>query len=181
MRVWDEDAELPAPNRAKGEIQVRGWNVMTGYFNNSTATRNACTPDGWLRTGDLGTLDESGRLIYVGRLKEMFRVGGENVSPAEIEEELLLHPAVRQAVVVGVPDPRLIEVPFAFVSLSQGQSLKESALVAWLKERVAGFKVPKYIRFIDDFAELGMTASSKIQRGGLGRQAQKYIDDMAAV
>ncbi|WP_432790880.1 AMP-binding protein [Brevibacterium sp. K11IcPPYGO002] len=181
VRIWDDAADEPVPTGARGEIQVRGWNVMTGYLNNPTATRNACTSDGWLRTGDLGTLDEEGRLIYVGRLKEMIRVGGENVSPVEIEEELLLHPAVRQAVVVGVPDPRLIEVPFAFISLSHGKSMGEAELVAWLRERVAGFKVPKYVRFLDDFEELGMTASSKIQRGGLARQAQTYLDKMAAV
>lgn len=181
VRIWDDAADHQAPTGAKGEIQVRGWNVMVGYHNNSAATCSACTDDGWLRTGDLGTMDEEGRLTYVGRLKEMFRVGGENVSPVEIEEELLLHPAVRQAVVVGVPDPRLIEVPFAFVCLSQGQSLAEAELVSWLRDRVAGFKVPKYFRFLDDFEELGMTASSKIQRGGLGRKAQKLIEETAVV
>lgn len=181
VRIWDDAATEQAPTGCKGEIQVRGWNVMSGYLNNPQATRNACTSDGWLRTGDLGILDEDGRLTFVGRLKEMFRVGGENVSPVEIEEELLHHPAVRQAVVVGVPDPRLIEVPFAFISLSQGHSLEEAALVAWLRERVAGFKVPKYVHFMEDFEELGMTASSKVQRGSLGRQAQKYLDEMAAI
>ncbi|WP_009884326.1 class I adenylate-forming enzyme family protein [Brevibacterium aurantiacum] len=181
VRIWDHEAHVPAMLGTKGEIQVRGWNVMTGYLNNPQATKNACTEDGWLRTGDLGTMDEGGRLVFVGRLKEMFRVGGENVSPVEIEEVLLLHPAVRQAVVVGVPDPRLIEVPFAFVSLAQGGSLDEDQLALWMRERVAGFKIPKFIHFVEDFEELGMTASSKIQRGGLGCHAKSIMDDRAGL
>ena len=92
---------------ADGEIQVRGWNVMKGYYNNPEANAKAFTADGWLRTGDLGELTADGRLRMVGRLKDVFRVGGENVAPAEVEEVLLAHPAVETAQVVGVPDARL--------------------------------------------------------------------------
>ena len=92
------------------EIQVRGWSVMKGYCNDPEATARAFTADGWLRTGDLGELTADGRLRMVGRLKDVFRVGGENVAPAEVEEVLLAHPAVETAQVVGVPDARLGEV-----------------------------------------------------------------------
>ena len=92
---------------AEGEIQVRGWSVMRGYCNNPEATAKAFTADGWLRTGDLGSLTADGRLRMTGRLKDVFRVGGENVAPAEVEEVLLAHPAVETAQVIGVPDARL--------------------------------------------------------------------------
>ncbi|HUN69495.1 MAG TPA: AMP-binding protein, partial [Burkholderiales bacterium] len=107
---------------SEGEIQVRGWSVMRGYCNNPEATASAFTADGWLRTGDLGELTADGRLRMVGRLKDLFRVGGENVAPAEVEEILLAHPAVESAQVIGVPDARLGEVPCAYVTLKSGHS-----------------------------------------------------------
>ena len=115
-----EGLALPLPGlelriSAEKEIQVRGWSVMRGYCNNPEATAKAFTEDGWLRTGDLGELTADGRLRMAGRLKDVFRVGGENVAPAEVEEVLLAHPAVETAQVVGVPDARLGEVPCAYV------------------------------------------------------------------
>lgn len=154
-----------------GEIQVRGWSVMRGYYNNAEATAQAFTEDGWLRTGDLGELVSGGRLRMVGRMKDVFRVGGENVAPAEVEEALLAHPAVQTAQVVGVPDARLGEVPCAYVSLKAGQSVTEAALVAWMKERTANFRVPRYLRIVQDFEALGMTASGKVQKGKLREHA----------
>ncbi|MEO8717372.1 MAG: AMP-binding protein [Burkholderiales bacterium] len=150
-----------------GEIQVRGWSVMRGYYNNPEATAQAFTADGFLRTGDLGELHAGGRLRMAGRLKDLFRVGGENVAPAEVEEVLLGHPAVATAQVVGVPDARLGEVPCAFVSLRAGQTLTADALIAWTKERCANFRVPRYLRIVEDFEALGMTASGKVQKARL--------------
>jgi fatty-acyl-CoA synthase len=154
-----------------GEIQVRGWSVMRGYYNNPEATAQAFTADGWLRTGDLGELRPGGRLHMVGRLKDVFRVGGENVAPAEVEEVLLAHPAVATAQVVGVPDARLGEVPCAYVSLKAGASATEEALIAWAKKRVANFRVPRYLRIVQDFDAIGMTASGKVQKGKLREHA----------
>jgi len=156
---------------ADGEIQVRGWSVMRGYYNNAEATAKAFTEDGWLRTGDLGELLPGGRLRMVGRLKDVFRVGGENVAPAEVEEVLLSHPAVETAQVVGVPDARLGEVPCAYVTLRDGARATEEELVAFARERAANFRVPRYLRIVPDFDAIGMTASGKVQKAKLRAHA----------
>src|SRR5689334_12024567 len=155
----------------EGEIQVRGWNVMKGYYNNPEANAKVFTEDGWLRTGDLGELTPDGRLRMVGRLKDVFRVGGENVAPAEVEEVLLSHPAVQTAQVIGVPDARLGEVPAAYVTLKAGQRAKEADLIAWCKSRSANFRVPRYLRIVKDFEAIGMTASGKVQKTKLREHA----------
>ena len=154
-----------------GEIQVRGWSVMRGYYNNPEQTAKAFTEDGWLRTGDLGSLTQDGRLKMVGRLKDVFRVGGENVAPAEVEEVLLAHPSVQSAQVVGVPDSRLGEVACAYVSLKDGLSATEEALVAWCRQRSANFRVPRYLRIVKSFDAIGMTASGKVQKNKLREHA----------
>jgi fatty-acyl-CoA synthase len=158
-----------------GEIQVRGWNVMKGYCNNPEANANAFTADGWLRTGDLGELTDDGRLRMIGRLKDVFRVGGENVAPAEVEEVLLAHPAVETAQVVGVPDPRLGEVPCAYVTLKSNRSATEAELIAWARARVANFRVPRYLRILEDFEAIGMTASGKVQKTKLRAHALREL------
>jgi fatty-acyl-CoA synthase len=159
-----------------GEIQVQGWNVMKGYYNNPEANAKAFTADGWLRTGDLGELTADGRLRMVGRLKDVFRVGGENVAPAEVEEVLLAHPAVETAQVIGVPDARLGEVPCAYVTLKSGRSATESELVAWTKEKCANFRVPRYLRIVADFESIGMTASGKVQKTKLREHAVREFN-----
>jgi fatty-acyl-CoA synthase len=156
-----------------GEIQVRGWSVMRGYYNDPEATAQAFTEDGFLRTGDLGELHPGGRLRMIGRLKDVFRVGGENVAPAEVEEVLLAHPAVETAQVVGVPDARLGEVPCAYVSLKAGEKVTESELLGWMKPRCANFRLPRYLKIVHDFEAIGMTASGKVQKARLREQALK--------
>ena len=185
MSDWREPEELrvqglplPLPGvevriSEEKEIQVRGWNVMKGYYNNPEATAKAFTPDGWLRTGDLGELTADGRLRMVGRLKDVFRVGGENVAPAEVEEALLAHPAVETAQVVGVPDARLGEVPCAYVTLKNDVSGEE--LLSWCKTRLAGFRVPRYLRIVSDFESIGMTASGKVQKAKLREHALREL------
>jgi fatty-acyl-CoA synthase len=158
-----------------GEIQVRGWSVMRGYYNNPEATAAAFTADGFLRTGDLGEVHPGGRVRMVGRLKDVFRVGGENVAPAEVEEVLLAHPAVAVAQVVGVPDARLGEVPCAYVSLKSGQAADEQALIDWVRARAANFRVPRYLRIVDDFEAIGMTASGKVQKARLRAHALREL------
>lgn len=153
------------------EIQVRGWSLMKGYVNNPDATAKAFTPDGWLRTGDLGELTTDGRLKMVGRLKDVFRVGGENVAPAEVEEVLLAHPAVETAQVIGVPDARLGEVPCAYVTLKSGHSVSEDELKNWSKKHSANFRVPRYLRIVASFEAIGMTASGKVQKTKLREHA----------
>ena len=154
-----------------GEIQVKGWNVMKGYYNMPAETSKAFTQDGWLKTGDLGEYDADRRVRMVGRLKDIFRVGGENVAPSDVEEVLHAHPGVQQAQVVGVPDPRLGEVCAAFVISNGLQEVSTEALMAWCKERCANFKVPKYLAFVESFEHIGMTGSSKVQKNKLREHA----------
>jgi fatty-acyl-CoA synthase len=187
MSDWCDPEELRVNGLAKphegvelrispeGEIQVRGWNVMKGYYNNPEANAKAFTADGWLRTGDLGELTPDGRLRMVGRLKDVFRVGGENVAPAEVEEVLLAHPAVQTAQVIGVPDARLGEVPAAYVTLKAGVQAQESELIAWCKARCANFRVPRYLRIVANFEAIGMTASGKVQKTKLREHALREL------
>ncbi|ANN77825.1 AMP-binding protein [Bordetella flabilis] len=174
VRLADPDTgAVTPPGTAQGEIQVRGWNVMRGYYKLPEATGRAFTPDGWLRTGDMGEQRADGRMRMVGRLKDIFRVGGENVAPAEVEEVLHGHPAVQMAQVIGVPDARLGEVAGAFILLKPGQQSSCEELLAWCKARCANFKVPRYIALVDTFENIGMTGSSKVQKNKLRDYAIK--------
>jgi len=145
-----------------GEVLARGYNVMKGYFDDPVATTEAIDDDGWLQTGDLGSLDESGRLRIAGRKKDMFIVGGFNAYPAEIEGFLLEHPAVAQVAVIGVPDERLGQVGKAFVVATRRIDADE--LIGWSRGRMAGFKVPRYVEFVD---ELPLNATGKVQKDRL--------------
>jgi acyl-CoA synthetase (AMP-forming)/AMP-acid ligase II len=135
---------------------------MQGYLDDPEATAAAVDADGWLHTGDLGSLDDGGRLKVIGRKKDMYIVGGFNAYPAEIEGFLLEHPAVAQAAVIGVPDERMGQVGKAFV-VARGQ-LGEAELIAWAKERMAGYKVPRSVVFLD---ELPLNATGKVVKDQL--------------
>ncbi len=148
-----------------GEVLVRGYSVMQGYLDDPVATAEAIG-DGWLHTGDLGHFNDDGRLLIVGRKKDMFIVGGFNAYPAEIEGFLLEHPAVAQAAVIGVPDDRLGQVGKAFVVLkgSQEGTVTADDLTKWSRDRMAGFKVPRYVEFLD---ELPLNATGKVMKDQL--------------
>ncbi|MGW0181218.1 FadD3 family acyl-CoA ligase [Nocardia sp. NPDC003345] len=145
-----------------GEVLIRGYSVMQGYLDDPEATAAAVDAEGWLHTGDLGSLDEGGRLKVIGRKKDMYIVGGFNAYPAEIEGFLLEHPAVAQAAVIGVPDERLGQVGKAFV-VKRGE-LTEAELLAWSKDRMAGYKVPRSVAFLD---ELPLNATGKVMKDQL--------------
>ncbi|OBH99127.1 FadD3 family acyl-CoA ligase [Mycobacterium sp. E2733] len=145
-----------------GEVLVRGYGVMQGYLDDPEGTAAAIDTDGWLHTGDLGRLDAAGRLRIDGRKKDMFIVGGFNAYPAEIEGYLLEHPAVAQAAVIGVPDDRLGQVGKAFVVAKTRVS--EDDLLIWCRERMAGFKAPRSIQFLD---ELPLNATGKVMKDQL--------------
>ena len=159
------------PAQSSGEIHVRGWNVMRGYYGQPELTAQTVDAQGWLHTGDLGVMTAEGHLRFIGRLKDMLRVGGENVAPAEIEEALLKHPSVANAQVIGVPDARLSEVPAAYVTLKPGAAMSSQDLIAWMQSRIANFKVPRHIAIVDNFENLGMTASGKVQKTKLREDA----------
>jgi fatty-acyl-CoA synthase len=171
VRIADPLTDAPCPADQSGEIQVRGWNVMRGYYKNPQATAQAFTRDGWLRTGDSGILNRDNRLRMVGRIKDVFRVGGENVAPAEVEEVLLGHPAVATAQVVGVPDRRLGEVGAAFVTLKPNVAVSERELAEFMKPRCANFRVPRYFAIVESFDAIGLTASGKVQKHKLREHA----------
>lgn len=174
VRLVDPESGAVQPPGKAGEIQVRGWSVMQGYYKMPEQTAQAIDADGWLHTGDLGVMDEDGRLKFLTRIKDVFRVGGENVAPAEVENVLHRHPAINQAQVIGVPDPRLVEVPAAYVILNEGAAATPEELIAWSRERLANFRVPRYLKIIDSFEQIGMTGSAKVQKNKL--RAQALID-----
>ena len=164
VTIRDVEGEVLPPGTV-GEIWVRGWNTMIGYYDMPDETRKAVDDDRWLHTGDQGTMDDIGRLTFRGRLKETLRIGGENVSPAEVEDVLLGHSGVQQVVVVGVPDERLIEVACALVVIKDGHPRPTGDEIKnWTAERLSGFKVPRHVLFLSGFDEIGMTASSKVPR-----------------
>ena len=152
------------PAGTEGEVLVRGFNVMRGYFGDPRSTAEAIDADGWLHTGDVGVLDADGYLRITDRKKDMFIVGGFNCYPAEIENIIASHPAVGQVAVVGAPDERLGEVAKAFVVLRQHRELTQAALIAWCRENMANYKVPRSVVFVN---ELPTTASGKVQRFAL--------------
>jgi acyl-CoA synthetase (AMP-forming)/AMP-acid ligase II len=152
------------PAGEAGEICLRGFHVMQGYFEDPQATAEAIDADGWLHTGDVGTLDERGYLRITDRLKDMFIVGGFNCYPAEIEAALTEHPAIAQVAVIGVADERMGEVGCACVVLRPGEALDEAGLIAWSRAHMANYKVPRYVRFFD---ALPVNASNKVAKNEL--------------
>jgi acyl-CoA synthetase (AMP-forming)/AMP-acid ligase II len=152
-----------------GEILLRGYNVMAGYLDDPDATAQAIDADGWLHTGDIGRVDEFGRLTITGRLKDMFLVGGFNTYPAEIEQTLATHDAIADVSVIGVPDARLGEVGMAFVVLRPGVTVTDGELTAWARGRLANYKVPRHWRFVSG---LQRNASGKVIKSVLREQAE---------
>jgi acyl-CoA synthetase (AMP-forming)/AMP-acid ligase II len=156
------DAALqPVADGTTGELAIRGPNVMRGYYKNEDATRASFTPDGWLRTGDLGHRDADGFFFVTGRIKELIIKGGENIAPREIDEALLAHPAVLDAAAVGIPDPHYGQEIMACVVLREGAACSEDELRAFCLEHLGRYKTPKRLRFV---AELPRGPSGKVQR-----------------
>ena len=145
-----ETGETLGPGE-RGEIVARGRSVFRGYYNDPAKTEAAFWEGGWFRTGDLGALDAEGRITFLGRLKDMLKVGGENVAAIEIEGYLALHSAVKLAQVVGVPDEKYGEVPVAFIELAPGATATETELVDFCRDEIASFKIPRHVRFVEDW------------------------------
>ena len=167
VRTVDE-AGKDVPAGDPGEVVVRGYNVMAGYIGDPDASAATIDADGWLHTGDIGVFDADGNLRITDRLKDMFIVGGFNAYPAEIENMLMEHPTVGQAAVVGVPDRRLGEVATAFVVPRAGATIDEAALIAWCRERMANYKVPRSVDVVD---ALPLNASGKVLKYVLRERA----------
>lgn len=148
VRITDPETGVDLPDGKMGEILVRGYNVMTAYWAAPEKTAETLDADGWLKTGDLYTRLPNGSLVFGGRYKDMLKVGGENVAAIEVEAFLCTHPAIKTAEVVGRPDPRLDEVPVAFVELLEGGEADEAAIIAHCRGRIASYKVPRAIYFM---------------------------------
>ncbi len=160
VRCADAQGRSVAPGEA-GEVLLRGYHVMQGYFEDDAATREAIDADGWLHTGDVGVMDERGYLRITDRLKDMYITGGFNCYPAEIERLLSAHPAIAQVAVIGVPDERMGEVGCAYVVLRNGVAATEAELIAWAREQMANYKVPRQVRFAE---ALPVNASAKVDK-----------------
>jgi acyl-CoA synthetase (AMP-forming)/AMP-acid ligase II len=167
VRIVDTEGN-PMPANEPGEIVVRGYNVMKGYFDAAEETKKAIDEDGWLHTGDIGTMDARGYIKITDRLKDMFIVGGFNAYPAEIENILLTMPGMGEVAVIGVPDERLGEVGMAFVVPAPGQSLAADAVIAWSRENMANFKVPRRVEILD---ALPRNATGKVVKFELRERA----------
>ncbi len=169
VRCVDQSG-VEVPRGQSGEVVIRGYNVMKGYFDDPAATAEAIDADGWLHTGDVGVMDERGYLRITDRIKDMFITGGFNCYPAEIENIMLTNPAIAQVAVIGVPDERLGEVGMAFVVPASGQRPAPESIIAWCREHMANYKVPRFVGIVD---ALPMTASGKVTKFVLRERAAR--------
>jgi acyl-CoA synthetase (AMP-forming)/AMP-acid ligase II len=160
VRVIDPNTGRDMPTGERGEVLVRGYSLFEGYYRDPVKSAEALDKDGWFHTGDIGSVDAQGTIMFHGRFKDMLKVGGENVAAAEIEAQLQKHKAVKLAQVVGIPDAKYAEVPAAFVELQPDATATETELIEFCKKDVAGFKVPRHIRFVTEWP----MSSSKIQK-----------------
>ena len=161
LKILDPDTGEELPPNTQGELCTKGWYVMKEYYKQPEETAKAFDNKGWFHTGDLGTMDENGYIKITGRLKDMFITGGVNAYPAEIESFLMTHPKIMMVAVAGVPDRRMGEVAMAFIKLKEGESATEEEIIGFAREKMANYKAPKYVKFVDDFP---MTATGKIQK-----------------
>jgi len=160
VQIRDLETGQPVPTGERGEIWVRGYGVFEGYHKDPDRTAEALDAEGWFHTGDVGSLDADGRVSYLGRTKEMLKVGGENVAAVEIESYIGTHPAVSIVAVVGVPDPKYMEVPAAVIELRPGHAVSEEEILAYCRRGLARFKVPQYVRFTTEWP----MSATKIQK-----------------
>ena len=160
IKIIDENGRI-VPRGEPGELCTRGYNVMRGYWGDPERTAKDIDDARWIRTGDVATMDENDYVRIVGRSKDMLIRGGENIYPREIEEFLYTHPKVEQAEVVGVPDPKFGEEVAAWIKLREGQTASEAEIREYCKGRLAHFKIPRYIRFVDEYP---MTVTGKVQK-----------------
>ena len=167
VQIVDDDGN-EMPRGEPGEIVVRGYNVMVGYLDDPTQTAETIDADGWLHTGDIGVMDANGNIDITDRKKDMFIVGGFNAYPAEIENIMLAHPQIGQVAVIGVPDNRLGEMAVATVVPAPGADPSDAEIIAWCRDQMANYKVPRQVRFTD---ALPLNASGKVLKYVLREQA----------
>lgn len=175
FKIIDPATGQEQPPGRPGELLIKGYGIMKGYWDKPEATAQALV-DGWVHSGDLAYIRDDGHLVFMGRAKDMLKVGGENVSPAEVEAYLRNMAEVQDAAVVAYPDPRLTEVPVAFVILNPGHQVTGETLIGRLRGRIASFKIPRHVLCVDGFP---MTSSGKIRKIELRAQARQRLDARA--
>ncbi len=171
VRIVDTETGKDLPTGERGEVLIKGYNMLDGYHRDPVKTAEAIDADGWYHSGDIGSLDCNRHMRFHGRFKDMLKVGGENVAAAEVETVLESHEAVELSQVIGIPDQRLAEVPAAFVKLANGFRPSEAELIAFAKERIASFKVPRHIRYVDEWP----MSASKIQKFKLRQRLMEEL------
>jgi fatty-acyl-CoA synthase len=176
VKVIDVRTGATLPTGEVGEVCFRGYHVMRGYYGDPAATGKAIDAQGWLHSGDLGTMDAEGYLRITGRLKDMIARGGEKIFPAEIEEFLFAHPKIAQVAVFGVPDARYGEEVMAWIQLRSGESASADEIRAYCQGRIAHYKIPRYIEFVDDFP---MTVTGKLQKFRMREIAAQKLSSTA--
>lgn len=170
VKVVDPQTGQTCPPEEMGEILYKGWGLFDGYFDDPKQTAEAIDGDGWFHSGDGGRMDAEGRLTFVTRLKDMMKVGGENVAAAEVEGHLLTHPAVMMAQVVGAPDARYTEVPAAFLQLKDGAEVTEQQIIDFCLGAIATFKVPRYVRMVTEWPMSGTKVQKYVLRERLAAE-----------
>jgi len=160
VKIVDESGRI-VPRGERGELCTRGYSVMIGYWDDEARTREVLDTAGWMHSGDLATIDEDGYCRIIGRLKDLVIRGGENISPREVEEYLYRHPAVRDVQVTGVPDAKFGEELCAWIILRPGTQASDEDIRAFCRGKIAHFKIPRYIKFVDCFPT---TATGKVQK-----------------
>jgi fatty-acyl-CoA synthase len=171
-KVIDQATGATVPCGTLGELCVRGYSLMQGYYKRPEETAAVVDAEGWLHTGDVVTMREDGTIRFLGRYKDLLKVGGENVDPIEVEGFLLRHPAIDQVQIIGVPDPRLSEVPCACIIPKPDEEVTHEALVAFCRGQMASFKIPQYTVVVDGFP---MTSSGKVQKFKLREMAAESL------
>ena len=175
VKVIDPDGAV-VPRGAAGQLCTRGYSVMLGYWDDPERTAEAIDAEGWMHTGDLGLIDEQGYGSVVGRLKDMVIRGGENIYPREIEEFLFTHPKISEVQVVGLPDRKMGEELCAWIRLAAGETCTEEDIRTFCQDRIAHYKIPRYIRFVDEFP---MTVSGKVQKFLIREQMSRELNGSA--
>ena len=177
VKVVDPETGVERPPGVYGEAYIKGIGCFVGYYNAPELNAEVFTDDGWFKTGDLGIFDEAGRYDFVGRIKDMLKVGGENVAAVEVEDYLVRNPVVRQVQVVAAPDLRLGEVPVAFIELNAGRTATEQEIIDFCLGQIATFKVPRYVRFVTEWPMSG----TKIQKYKLREEIAQELKDRGIV
>jgi fatty-acyl-CoA synthase len=172
VKITDLESGASVPLGEIGEICFRGYHVMHGYYGDREATAKAVDENGWLHSGDLGTMDRDGYVRITGRLKEMIIRGGENIYPREIEDFIFTHPKVAEVAVFGVPDDYYGEQVMAWIQLRAGESASEEEIREFCKERITHYKIPRYIWFVDEFP---VTVTGKLQKFKMREMAMERL------